>query len=95
VIDPEVVASLVRSNTRQQRSALVELTDREREVLEMMAQGRTNAAIAAELHLSASSVEQYVTSIFSKLGLTGEPDTHRRVAAVLTFLRDAGRAEPL
>jgi hypothetical protein len=60
-----------------------------------MAQGRTKADIAARLHLSESSIEQYATSIFAKLGLSDEPRVHRRVAAVLTFLRDAGRAEPL
>lgn len=64
-------------------------------MLEHMAQGRTNAAIAAQLHLSESSIEKYATSIFAKLGLSDEPQVHRRVAAVLAFLRDAGRAQPL
>ena len=94
VVDPDVVTALVTS-TAQHRSALEGLTGRERDVLERMAQGRTNAAIAAQLHLSESSIEKYATSIFAKLGLQDEPQTHRRVAAVLTFLGDAGRAQPL
>ena len=60
-----------------------------------MAEGRTNAAIAGQLHLSVSSIEKYSSSIFSKLGLFDEPDTHRRVAAVLTYLDQGGRAQPL
>jgi DNA-binding NarL/FixJ family response regulator len=94
VVDPDVVTALVTS-TAQHRSALEGLTDRERTVLERMAQGRTNAAIAEQLHLSESSIEKYATSIFAKLGLGNEPQTHRRVAAVLAFLGDAGRAQPL
>lgn len=95
VVDPDVVAALVGSNSRQERSPLSHLTERERDVLEQMAQGRTNAAIAESLYLSESSIEKYATSIFAKLGLSDEPQTHRRVAAVLAFLRDAGRARPL
>lgn len=95
VVDPDVVGALVGSNAQQQRSPLAQLTDRERDVLERMAQGGTNAAIAARLHLSESSIEKYATSIFAKLGLSDEPQVHRRVAAVLAFLRDAGRAQPL
>jgi DNA-binding NarL/FixJ family response regulator len=95
VVDPDVVAALVAGSAQRRRSPLAELTGREREVLECMAQGRTNAAIAGQLHLSESSIEKYATSIFAKLGLSDEPQTHRRVAAVLTFLRDAGRAQPL
>ena len=94
VVDPDVVTALVTS-TAQRRSVLEGLTERERAVLERMAQGRTNAAIAEQLHLSESSIEKYATSIFAKLGLSDEPQTHRRVAAVLTFLSDAGRAQPL
>ena len=56
-----------------------------------MAEGRTNRGIGAELTLSESSVEKYVNAIFSKLGLSAEPQVHRRVAAVLTFLRDGER----
>jgi DNA-binding NarL/FixJ family response regulator len=95
VIDPDVIGVLVAGNAQPGRSALAHLTERERDVLQQMAQGRTNAAIAAALHLSESSIEKYATSIFAKLHLSDEPQTHRRVAAVLTFLRDAGRAQPL
>jgi hypothetical protein len=63
-------------------------------VLENTAQGRTNAAIADELSLSDSSMEKHATSIFAKLRLRDEPQTHRRVAEMLAVLRDAGRAQP-
>ncbi|NJC71149.1 response regulator transcription factor [Planosporangium thailandense] len=86
VIDPVVVEGLVHRRARQETSPLSRLTDRERDVLEGMAAGRTNAAIAAHLHLSVSAVEKNVNSIFSKLGLTDEPTMHRRVGAVLTYL---------
>lgn len=86
VIDPVVVEGLVHRRARQQTSPLSRLTDREREVLEVMAAGRSNAAIAAQLHLSVSAVEKNVNAIFSKLGLIDEPSTHRRVGAVLAFL---------
>lgn len=95
VVDPDVVGVLVGGSAHQERSPLARLTGREREVLEQMAQGRTNAAIAERLYLSESSIEKYATSIFAKLGLGDEPQVHRRVAAVLAFLRDAGRAQPL
>lgn len=91
VVDPDVVGALVGRD----REPLSQLTGRERDVLEQMAQGRTNAAIAEHLHLSESSIEKYATSIFSKLGLGDEPQTHRRVAAVLAFLQEARRAQPL
>lgn len=86
VIDPVVVEGLVHRRARQNASPLSRLTDRERDVLEGMAAGRTNGAIAAHLHLSVSAVEKNVNSIFSKLGLTDEPAIHRRVGAVLAFL---------
>ena len=95
VIDPDVVASLVDRGTQREASPLAHLTEREVDVLEQMAQGRTNAAAAEQLHLSESSIEKYSTSIFAKLGLSDEPQVHRRVAAVLTFLRDSTRARPL
>ncbi len=94
VVDPDVVALLV-ARSAQQGTPLSRLTPRELDVLERMAQGRTNAAIAALLHLSESSIEKHATSIFAKLGLSDEPHTHRRVAAVLAWLRDSGRARPL
>lgn len=95
VIDPDVVGALVELNAHRSSSGVADLTERERDVLEQMAQGRTNAAVAAQLHLSESSIEKYATSIFSKLGLSDEPQVHRRVAAVLAYLRDASRARPL
>lgn len=94
VVDPDVVSVLVSRHAPGSASPLGYLTARERDVLELMAQGRTNAAIGAHLHLSESSIEKYATSIFAKLGLTDEPHTHRRVAAVLTYLRDTARAQP-
>jgi DNA-binding NarL/FixJ family response regulator len=95
VIDPDVVATLVAQNRQRSPSPLSDLTEREMEVLEQMAQGRTNAGVADQLHLSESSVEKYSTSIFLKLGLADEPQVHRRVAAVLTLLHDESRAQPL
>ena len=90
LIDPQVVEALVRGRARVRASALKDLTPRELDVLGEMAQGRGNAGIAAHLHLSESSVEKHVNAIFTKLGLTTEDLSHRRVTAVLTFLRDAG-----
>jgi DNA-binding NarL/FixJ family response regulator len=90
VIDPQVVDALVTRRARLRESPLARLTPRELDVLREMAQGRGNAGIAAELSLSESSVEKYVNAIFAKLDLASEQLVHRRVAAVLTFLRDAG-----
>jgi DNA-binding NarL/FixJ family response regulator len=86
VIDPVIVESLVRRQSRRDSSRLEELTDRERSVLEQMAIGRTNGSIAEALHLSVSAVEKNINSIFTKLGLAEEAHVHRRVAAVLAFL---------
>jgi len=94
-IDPTVVGAMVAQTTRRASSPLRVLTHRELEILEQMAQGRTNAAIAHHLNLSESSIEKYSTSLFRKLGLTDEPHVHRRVAAVLTLLHDQARARPL
>ena len=88
VIDPQVVEALVARRSRTARSPLGSLTPRELDVLRVMAQGETNAGIERALHLSASTVEKHVNSIFGKLGLADAP-VHRRVAAVLTFLKDA------
>ena len=68
-------------------SALGALTQRERETLELIAQGRTNAAIARELVVTVGAVEKHISSIFSKLDLPASDDDHRRVLAVLTYLR--------
>jgi DNA-binding NarL/FixJ family response regulator len=94
-IDPTVVAALVDHNNRRGSSNLRFLTEREIDVLSKMAEGYTNASIAAELHLSESSIEKYSTTIFAKLGLSDQPGVHRRVAAVLTFLHESSRAEPI
>jgi DNA-binding NarL/FixJ family response regulator len=84
VLDPEVVSQLFASTRKT--DVLAGLTPREREVLGLMAEGRSNAAIAAELFLSAGSVEKYVTSIFGKLGLPQSEGDNRRVLAVLRYL---------
>ncbi len=84
VIDPDVVAEMV--GRRRNRDAIEELTEREREVLHLMAQGRTNSAIGARLHLSPKTVEAHVRSIFMKLQLEPAEDDHRRILAVLTYL---------
>ena len=76
-LDPEVVARMV--GRRRSQSPIDELTPREREVLELMAQGRSNQGIAEELVVTVAAVEKHVTSIFSKLNLRGEPTDHRRV----------------
>lgn len=85
VIDPELVSRLV--GRRREHDPLAGLTDREREVLALMAQGLTNAALATELFVSPKTVEGYVRSVFTKLGLTPGEREHRRVLAVLQFLR--------
>ena len=84
-LDPEVVATLV--SQQRHEAALDELTPREREVLALMAEGLTNAAIAKKLWLTERTVETHVRSILSKLGLPLSGDDHRRVLAVLTYLR--------
>ncbi|CAN5214869.1 response regulator [soil metagenome] len=90
VIDPVLVDALVRRRRMAEASPLADLTPRELEVLREMAQGRSNAAIASRLALSESSIEKYTSVIFSKLGLAEEPHVHRRVAAVVAFLREQG-----
>jgi DNA-binding NarL/FixJ family response regulator len=85
VIDAEVVAQLV--GRRRTRNPIQELTDREREVLALMAEGRSNQAICQRLFLSPKTVEAHVHSIFTRLDLPATPDDHRRVLAVLAFLR--------
>jgi DNA-binding NarL/FixJ family response regulator len=85
VLDPEVVAQLVGRARRD--DPLQALTPREREVLELMAEGRSNHAIAEQMVVTERAVEKHVTSIFGKLGLPPAPEDHRRVLAVLTFLR--------
>jgi DNA-binding NarL/FixJ family response regulator len=84
-LDPEVVSLLMgRSRTHD---PLGELSGRERQVLELMAEGRSNHSIAEQLVITERAVEKHITSIFSKLDLPATSDHHRRVLAVLTFLR--------
>jgi DNA-binding NarL/FixJ family response regulator len=92
-LDREVVAELMRARTASgaDDGALGTLTPREREVLELMAEGRSNAAVARALVVSGGAVEKHVRNIFSKLDLPSSNDDHRRVLAVLAFLR-AGAA---
>jgi DNA-binding NarL/FixJ family response regulator len=89
VLDPRVVEALVSAKDRMAHSPLVSLTDREREVLSLMAQGRNNAGIAEALFLTERAVEKHINSMFHKLGLSEEPNVHRRVMAVLAFLRES------
>jgi DNA-binding NarL/FixJ family response regulator len=84
VLDPSVVAQLV--GRRRAHSPLDDLTERERQVLDVMAEGRSNQAICDRLFLSPKTVEAYVRSIFAKLDLREASDTNRRVLAVLTYL---------
>jgi DNA-binding NarL/FixJ family response regulator len=84
-LDPEVVALLL--GRRRREDPLDALTAREREVLGLMAEGRSNAAIAEALVVTERAVEKHVTSIFSKLDLTPTVEDHRRVLAVLAYLR--------
>jgi DNA-binding NarL/FixJ family response regulator len=92
VLDREVVAKLVRARDPRHASGLEQLTPREREVLALMAEGRTNAAIARATVVTLGAVEKHVSSIFSKLDLPSTDDDHRRVLAVLAFLRAADEA---
>lgn len=92
VLDPKVVEALVARKDRVAHSPLAQLTEREREVLGQMAQGKNNGAIAKSLFLTERAVEKHINSLFHKLGLTEETEVHRRVMAVLAFLRDTEHA---
>lgn len=85
VLDPQVVAQLLAG--QRQGNALETLTARERQLLELMAEGHSNTAIAERLVVSASTVEKHIGNIFAKLGLPPDDALHRRVLAVLTYLR--------
>ena len=88
VVDPDIVRRLLG---RQRITQTVDqLTAREREVLQLMAEGRSNAAIGKELYLSAKTVETHIAQVFAKLGLPPSSDDNRRVLAVLTYLRGTG-----
>ena len=88
VVDPLVVEALVTARVGAPSSPIDRLTPRELAVLAEIAQGRNNAAVAAELVLSERAVEKHINSLFSKLDLSEEPDVHRRVKAVLLYLSD-------
>ena len=90
VVDPKVVEVLVGAGARKKESPLDRLTPRELEVLSEIAQGKNNAAVASSLVLSERAVEKHINSLFSKLGLTDEPEVHRRVKAVLLYLSEQG-----
>lgn len=86
-LDREVVAEIVTRRSGEGSDALESLTPREREVLQLMAEGRTNGAIARELVVTLGAVEKHVSNVFAKLGLPDGSDDHRRVLAVLAYLR--------
>lgn len=92
VIDPAVVDALVAASSRQSRSPVSGLSPREREVLDQVAQGKSNAAIAAALYLSERAVEKHINALFTKLDLGQAPDVNRRVKAVLVYLSDPAGA---
>ena len=85
VLDPEVIAQILSRKRKDDR--LIELTSREREVLGLMAEGRSNSAIADHLSIGDGTVEKHISNIFSKLGLEESNSQHRRVLAVLAYLR--------
>lgn len=88
VVDPKIVEELVKARSRRPSSPLEQLTSREREILSEIATGKSNAAIANTLFLSERAIEKHSNSIFSKLGLSEEPDVNRRVKAVLLYLSE-------
>jgi DNA-binding NarL/FixJ family response regulator len=85
VFDPTIISRLVAR--KRERGPLDQLTERERDVLALVAEGHSNGAIGDRLFLSRKTIETYISHIFSKLGLHESPEHHRRVLAVLTFLR--------
>lgn len=89
VIDPKVVDALIATRSKEQNSVINRLTEREVEVLSEMAKGGSNTAIGATLFISSRSVEKHINSIFTKLDLAQEPDSNRRVRAVLVYLSEA------
>jgi serine/threonine-protein kinase len=85
VIDPEIISQLLRRG--REHNPLGTLTEREREILALMAQGHSNDSICGQLVISRRTVESHVSSVFAKLGITESPDNSRRVLAVLTYLQ--------
>jgi DNA-binding NarL/FixJ family response regulator len=94
VLDPKVVEGLVGRRSERENSPLERLTEREGDVLQQIAEGKNNAAIAEALTLSPRAVEKHINSIFQKLDLSEEPRVHRRVMAVLTFLKGTSTTRP-
>jgi DNA-binding NarL/FixJ family response regulator len=90
MIDPKIVEGLVRARARSERSPLHELTPREREVLGQIAEGKSNAAIAASMYLTKRAVEKHINAIFLKLGLCDSEDVSKRVKAALILLAETG-----
>jgi DNA-binding NarL/FixJ family response regulator len=88
-LDPEVVGRML--GRRRHRGPLAELTPRDREVLGLLAEGKSNTGIAEALVVTNAAVEKHVTTIFQKLGLDASPTAHRRVLAALAYLRDSNR----
>lgn len=92
VLDPRIVDTLLGQRSRKPGSPLAELTPAELDTLRLMAEGKSNQAIADALFISVGTVEKRIASVFSKLGLAAEPELNRRVAAVLIYLRESGSA---
>jgi DNA-binding NarL/FixJ family response regulator len=93
VVDPKVVDVLVEARLRARNSPLGKLTSREREVLAGVAEGKSNAAVAADLFLTKRAIEKNINAIFAKLGLADDIEVSRRVAATLLYLAEAQSAE--
>jgi DNA-binding NarL/FixJ family response regulator len=93
VIDPTIVDLLVAASTRRPASPLASLTPREMDVLDQVAQGKSNAGVAATLFLTERAVEKHINAMFAKLGLSATPDVNRRVAAVLLLLSERGSVQ--
>jgi DNA-binding NarL/FixJ family response regulator len=91
-LDPKVIDDLLARRSSDAASPLLGLTEREREVLAVMATGRTNAVIAKQLYMSDRAVEKHISQVFLKLGLGDEREVNRRVMAVLAFLEAGGRS---
>jgi DNA-binding NarL/FixJ family response regulator len=94
VVDPTIVDLLVAASTKRPASPLAALTPRETDVLEQVAQGKSNAGVAAALFLTERAVEKHINAMFAKLGLAATPDVNRRVTAVLLLLSERGVAGP-
>lgn len=94
VIDPSIVDLLVAASSKRPSSPLAGLTPRETQVLEQVAQGKSNAAVASTLFLTERAVEKHINAMFAKLGLAATPDVNRRVTAVLLLLSERGVTGP-